>query len=88
MGQPLVRSWLIALATRHIRSFNLPGGDIPAKFARIAFAEVKSYPGGKTKIKVIITHALIPELALPYYRRALAEGEFSLESLTGSRKRA
>ena len=58
---------------RHIRSLNLPGGDIPAEFARIALAEVKTYPGGKIKIKVIETHALIPELVLPYRRRALAD---------------
>lgn len=58
---------------RHIHSLNLPRGDIPAEFARIAFAEVKTYPGGKIKIKVIETHALIPELVLPYRRRALAD---------------
>lgn len=69
--RPGIRCYLWGTYTRHIRSLNLPGGDILAEFARIAFAEVKTYPGGK--IKVIETHALIPELVLPYYRRALAD---------------
>lgn len=63
---------------RHIHSLNLPRGDIPAEFARIAFAEVKTYPGGK--IKVIETHALIPELVLPYRRRSLADIDLSCNS--------
>ena len=71
--RPGIRCYLWGTYTRHIRSLNLPGGDILAEFARIAFAEVKNYPSGKIKIKVIETHALIPELVLPYYRRVLAD---------------
>ena len=71
--RPGIRCYLWGTYVRHIRSLNLPGGDIPAEFARIALAEVKTYPGGKIKIKVIETHALIPELVLPYRRRALAD---------------
>ena len=53
--RPGIRCYLWGTYTRHIRSLNLPGGDILAEFARIAFAEVKNYPGGKIKIKVIET---------------------------------
>ena len=45
--RPGIRCYLWGTYMRHIRSLNLPGGDIPAEFARIALAEVKTYPGWK-----------------------------------------
>lgn len=78
--RPGIRIYPGGKYTRHIHSLSLKGGDILVRFTRISIAETETDASGKIKITVIETHALIPEIAIPYYQRSPADIDLILNN--------